>query len=55
MDLIRKLYVRFQNSKGQSMAEYALIMGAIAVAVYASYTTLGGAINTTVANVTKNL
>jgi Flp pilus assembly pilin Flp len=32
-------------SRGQSMAEYALILAAIAVAAYAAYVTLGEQVN----------
>jgi len=42
MDLIRKLYVKADAfARGQTMVEYALILGAVAVIVYASYQKLG--------------
>ena len=38
MDLIRKLYVKADGfARGQTMAEYALILAAVAVVVYAGY------------------
>jgi len=42
MDTIRKMYVKFQNmGRGQTMTEYALILAAVAVVVYVTYTTMG--------------
>jgi Flp pilus assembly pilin Flp len=42
MDLIRKLYVKADEfSRGQTMAEYALIMAAVAVVVFVGYQTMG--------------
>lgn len=55
MNYLTKLYVRVTERKGQTMAEYALIMGAIAVVCIAAYQTLGTTINTVIGNVTSNL
>jgi Flp pilus assembly pilin Flp len=64
MDVLQKLYERMcigayvkvrGLSKGQSMTEYALILGAVAVAVFATYNLLGGAITTKVAAVNTAL
>jgi len=42
MDSIRKLYVRvISPERGQTMAEYALILAAVAVIVYVGYQTMG--------------
>ena len=46
LNLVRKWYVKMyvrkcELGKGQSMTEYALILAAVAVAVYATYSTLG--------------
>ena len=42
MDLIRKLYVKADEfARGQTMTEYALIMAAVAVVVYAGYQLMG--------------
>jgi len=47
MELITKLYVRAREyHKGQTMTEYALILSAVAVVVFAGYQTMGGDINT---------
>ena len=55
MNWIIKTYVRVREHRAQSMTEYALILAAIAVVVYASYKTLGNAITNTVTNVTNSL
>ena len=40
MDLLRKLYVKADGfARGQTMAEYVLIVAAVAVVVYAGYQT----------------
>ena len=49
--MITRLYVRAAQahralSKGQTMTEYALILSAVAVVVFAGYQTMGGDINT---------
>jgi Flp pilus assembly pilin Flp len=42
MDMIRKLYVKADElSRGQTMAEYALIMAAVAVIVFVGYEKMG--------------
>ena len=42
MDFITKMFVKAQNwHKGQTMTEYALILSAVAVVVYAGYQTMG--------------
>ena len=50
MDFLRHLYISIrESSRGQTMTEYALILGAIAVIVYAGYQSLGSQVNTSVA------
>jgi len=45
MDIIRKLYVKGDEfARGQTMTEYALILAAIAVVVFAGYQTMGTSI-----------
>jgi Flp pilus assembly pilin Flp len=52
MDLIRKLYVKTDEfARGQTMAEYALLLSAIAVVVYAGYKATGTTISTLLASV----
>jgi Flp pilus assembly pilin Flp len=56
MDLVRKLYVKADGfARGQTMAEYALIVAAIAVVVYAGYQSTGTTISTLVVNVDGKL
>jgi Flp pilus assembly pilin Flp len=51
MNAIKRLYVRIrESSSGQTMTEYAMIVTAIAVVVYAGYQTLGGEVSTSVAS-----
>jgi Flp pilus assembly pilin Flp len=46
MERLIKWYERLQQyQKGQSMAEYALILTLVAVGAYAAYNTLGGDIS----------
>jgi Flp pilus assembly pilin Flp len=56
MDLIRKLYVKADGfARGQTMAEYALILAAVAVVVSAGFRTTGTTISTLMANVDAKL
>jgi Flp pilus assembly pilin Flp len=56
MDLIRKLYVKADEfARGQTMTEYALILAAIAVVVYAGYQTMGTTLTTMLNSVDKQI
>ncbi|MGD0120533.1 MAG: Flp family type IVb pilin [Candidatus Binatus sp.] len=56
MDLIRKLYVKADAfARGQTMAEYALILAAVAVLVYAGYQTMGSSISSLLGTVDTKL
>ncbi len=55
MNNILRLYARIREQSGQSMAEYALIMAAIAVVAMVAYTTLGGQVSLLVNNVSNAL
>jgi Flp pilus assembly pilin Flp len=56
MDLIRKLYVKAHGfARGQTMAEYALILAAVAVVVYAGYQLMGTTITTLLTSVDAKL
>ncbi|MGA6973601.1 MAG: Flp family type IVb pilin [Candidatus Binatus sp.] len=47
MDQIRKLYAKAEGfARGQTMAEYALILAAVAVLVFVAYQTMGSTIST---------
>ena len=56
MDILRKLYVKANEfARGQTMTEYALILAAVAVVVYAGYQLLGTTINGTLTAVDTKL
>jgi Flp pilus assembly pilin Flp len=55
-DLIRRAYVAIaEHRRGQTMTEYALILAAVAVVVYAGYQTMGNTINALLTNVDNSL
>jgi|SRR5580704_15417553 Flp pilus assembly pilin Flp len=49
----RRIRSRFAQSKGQTMVEYALLLGGIAVAVAAGYNGLGSSTNSAVSSATS--
>lgn len=52
MELLRRTYVKSDRfAGGQTMAEYALILAAVAVVVYAGYQLMGTTITTMLSNV----
>ena len=56
MEFVTKMFVKAQNwHKGQTMTEYALILAAVAVVVYAGYKTMGTAITGLLTSVDGNL
>lgn len=56
MDKITGLIVKVREyQRGQTMAEYALILAAVAVVVFAGYKTMGGTITTLLATVDGSL
>jgi Flp pilus assembly pilin Flp len=56
MDLIRKLYVKADAfAHGQTMAEYVLLVSAVAIVAYAGYKVTGTTISTLVNTVDNNL
>jgi Flp pilus assembly pilin Flp len=56
MDLIRRVYVRADElARGQTMAEYALILAAVAVVVYIGYQVMGTTITTLLSTVDGKL
>lgn len=56
MDLIRRVYVKADElARGQTMAEYALILAAVAVVVYIGYQLMGTTITTLLGNVDSKL
>ena len=56
MDLLRKLQVKANDfARGQTMAEYVLIVAAVAVVVFAGYQTTGTTVSTLVTTVDGQL
>jgi Flp pilus assembly pilin Flp len=56
MDKITGLFVKVREyQKGQTMAEYALIMAAVAVVVFVGYQTMGSTITTLLTTVDTKL
>ena len=56
MDTIKRAYVKVREyQRGQTMAEYALIMAAVAVVVFAGYQTMGGTVTTLLTTVDSKL
>jgi len=56
MDLIRRTYVKADEFvRGQTMAEYALILAAVAVVVYLGYQLMGTTITTLLTSVDGKL
>jgi Flp pilus assembly pilin Flp len=60
MDLFSKLYVKARERfvrfhRGQTMTEYALILAAIAIIVYAAYKTMGNDISSLASGIDSDL
>jgi Flp pilus assembly pilin Flp len=55
MDALAKAYVRMRESKGQTMAEYALIVGLVAVVTVGVWTILGTDIQAIVSSINSTL
>jgi len=54
--MITKLYLKASDfARGQTMAEYALILGAVAVVVFVGYQTMGSTITTLLSSVDTSL
>ncbi len=56
MNFITRMFIKAQNwQKGQTMTEYALILSAVAVVVYAGYQTMGTSITGLLTSIDGNL
>jgi Flp pilus assembly pilin Flp len=56
MDTLRKFYVRADSfARGQTMAEYALILAAVAIVVFVGYQTMGSTLTTMLTTVDTSL
>jgi len=54
-DLVIRLEARFDSKKGQAMAEYALILAAIAVVAFAGYQLVGTNIQNLISTIAGDL
>ena len=56
MDKLTRMYVKVREyQRGQTMAEYALILAAVAIVVFAGYQTMGTTITGMLTSLDKNL
>jgi Flp pilus assembly pilin Flp len=56
MDWLRKLYVKTDSfARGQTLAEYVMIVSAVAVVVYAGYQSTGATVSSLVSTVDSQL
>ncbi len=55
MDFLLRVYRKVAKRNGQTMAEYALVMAAIAVAAYLAYFNLGDEVSELVTSLTTLL
>ena len=56
MDKLTRIFVNMtEGERGQTMAEYALIMAAVAVIVFVAYQTMGTTITTLLTTVNSQL
>jgi len=54
-DWVAYLSARFNVERGQTMAEYGVVLAVIAVATVAAFTALSGGISNAINNVVNNL
>lgn len=55
MKIVLRYWVRFQSLRGQTMGEYVLIVGAIAMIAYGAYQFLGNQISTATTNIAAGI
>ena len=55
MRILKKAALLFPWSKGQTMAEYALLLASVAIIVYGSYQKMGSTITTVLTTVDNKL
>jgi pilus assembly protein Flp/PilA len=53
--MMRKLWKKLREKKGQSLVEYALILALVAIVVIAALTTLGNTTTNTLDTVTNSI
>jgi Flp pilus assembly pilin Flp len=54
-DLSTKLYLMLQRERGQTMAEYAVVLAVIAIGIFAALGFLGGSIRGALNAVTRDI
>jgi Flp pilus assembly pilin Flp len=54
-DLSTKLYLTLQRERGQTMAEYAVVLAVIAIGIFAALGFLGGAVRGALSAVTRDI
>jgi len=52
---LKSFFAGLQDEAGQTMAEYAVVLGVITIAVVVALTFLSGTITTLLSNVTKSM
>ena len=55
LQVLTKIWARFAREEGQTMAEYAIVLGVITLATVAVFIALGGGIATTINGVIGRL
>lgn len=55
LKFLMRLHARSRTSGGQTMGEYAMVMGGIALVAYAAYNLLGTDISTAVNNIASSI
>ena len=53
IEILNRLFARMTDDEGQTMAEYAVVLGVITVAVVGALTLLSGTISDVIASVTS--
>jgi Flp pilus assembly pilin Flp len=55
IDYLNRLFADLRNESGQTMAEYAVVLGVITIAVVLALTTLSGKISSVLGAVTSSM
>jgi Flp pilus assembly pilin Flp len=53
MDYLNRLFARVESEDGQTMAEYAVVLGVITIAVVGALTVLSGRIGSVLGHITS--
>jgi len=55
IEILNRLFARMTDDEGQTMAEYAVVLGVITLAVVGVFTALSGGISGAISNVTSSI